>query len=191
MEIPIPGETIFIFILRRGPRCLSCICHCHTMSSHVIIDHILWRLIHCTSPLDSFNLVEFLCQITYHIYGYKNFRLKILWCFNNFFFFQWEFISLAIGNFRNTEQLPSICYHESHVISQHILSPFTSVASFTKEVNPRLAKRSLKTNGRLANRVNFLSKRGPWMSGLCEATFAANLLAAVGSAGAAMSAVNQ
>ena len=28
---------------------------------------------------------------------------------------------------------------------------FTPVASFTKEVNPRLAKRPLKTNGRLAN----------------------------------------
>ena len=28
----------------------------------------------------------------------------------------------------------------------------TPVASFTKEVNPRLAKRPLKTNGRLANR---------------------------------------
>ena len=28
----------------------------------------------------------------------------------------------------------------------------TTVASFTKEVNPRLAKRPLKTNGRLANR---------------------------------------
>ena len=27
-----------------------------------------------------------------------------------------------------------------------------AVASFTKEVNPRLAKRPLKTNGRLANR---------------------------------------
>ena len=27
----------------------------------------------------------------------------------------------------------------------------TPVASFTKEVNPRLAKRPLKTNGRLAN----------------------------------------
>ena len=27
-----------------------------------------------------------------------------------------------------------------------------TVASFTKEVNPRLAKRPLKTNGRLANR---------------------------------------
>ena len=26
-----------------------------------------------------------------------------------------------------------------------------TVASFTKEVNPRLAKRPLKTNGRLAN----------------------------------------
>ena len=30
--------------------------------------------------------------------------------------------------------------------------PQRSVASFTKEVNPRLAKRPLKTNGRLANR---------------------------------------
>ena len=30
---------------------------------------------------------------------------------------------------------------------------FTPVASFTKEVNPRLAKRPLKINGRLANRV--------------------------------------
>ena len=28
----------------------------------------------------------------------------------------------------------------------------TTVGSFTKEVNPRLAKRPLKTNGRLANR---------------------------------------
>ena len=27
------------------------------------------------------------------------------------------------------------------------------VASFTKEVNPQLAKRPLKTNGRLANRL--------------------------------------
>ena len=35
------------------------------------------------------------------------------------------------------------------------------VASFTKEVNPRLAERQLKSNERLANRgVNFLSKRG-------------------------------
>ena len=30
--------------------------------------------------------------------------------------------------------------------------PPVTVASFTKEVNPRLAKRPLKTNGRLANR---------------------------------------
>ena len=29
---------------------------------------------------------------------------------------------------------------------------YLPVASFTKEVNPRLAKRPLKTNGRLANR---------------------------------------
>ena len=36
-----------------------------------------------------------------------------------------------------------------------------SVASFTKEVNPRLAKRPLIFNGRLANRqLNFLSKGG-------------------------------
>ena len=35
----------------------------------------------------------------------------------------------------------------------------TTVASFTKEVNPRLAKRPLKTNGRLANRgLTFLVK---------------------------------
>ena len=45
-----------------------------------------------------------------------------------------------------------------------------SVASFTKEVKPRLAKRPLKINGRLANRsltslVNeaTVSKRGPSM----------------------------
>ena len=37
------------------------------------------------------------------------------------------------------------------------------VASFTKEVNWRLAKRPLKTNGRLANRQSiFVSKRGHW-----------------------------
>ena len=30
--------------------------------------------------------------------------------------------------------------------------PTVQMASFTKEVNPRLAKRPLKTNGRLANR---------------------------------------
>ena len=37
-----------------------------------------------------------------------------------------------------------------------------TVASFTKEVNQRLAKHPLKTNGRLANRswVNFLSRSG-------------------------------
>ena len=37
----------------------------------------------------------------------------------------------------------------------------TSVASFTKEVNPRLTKRPLEINGRLANReLPILSKRG-------------------------------
>ena len=32
------------------------------------------------------------------------------------------------------------------------MSSVSPVASFTKEFNPRLAKRPLKTNGRLANR---------------------------------------
>ena len=41
------------------------------------------------------------------------------------------------------------------VIIDHIFTrilPKLPVASITKEVNPRLAKRPLKTNGRLANR---------------------------------------
>ena len=41
------------------------------------------------------------------------------------------------------------------VINNEILNTLRlerNVASFTKEVNPRLAKRPLKTNGRLANR---------------------------------------
>ena len=38
------------------------------------------------------------------------------------------------------------------LIIPKILQIGTPVASFTKEVNPRLAKRPLKTNGRLANR---------------------------------------
>ena len=32
-----------------------------------------------------------------------------------------------------------------------VVMPWTSLASFTKEVNPRLAKRPLKTSGRFAN----------------------------------------
>ena len=33
-----------------------------------------------------------------------------------------------------------------------VMSPQLTVASFTKEVNPRLAKRPLETNGHLVNR---------------------------------------
>ena len=46
------------------------------------------------------------------------------------------------------------------------------VASFTKEVNPRLAKRPLKTNGRLANReLTSLVKEPPPPSGRHEHNF--------------------
>ena len=48
----------------------------------------------------------------------------------------------------------------------------TSVASFTKEVNQRLAKRPLKTNGRLANRrLTSLVKEatGGWQHKQCSA----------------------
>ena len=55
-----------------------------------------------------------------------------------------------------------IQYHTLNIGCRHVVYDIshqrkrvpinTSVASFTKEVNPRLAKRPLKTNGRLANR---------------------------------------
>ena len=38
------------------------------------------------------------------------------------------------------------------VLDIYIVTHRRPVASFTKEVNPRLAKRSLKTNGLLCNR---------------------------------------
>ena len=54
----------------------------------------------------------------------------------------------------------------------------TSVASFTKEVNPRLAKRPLKTNGRLANRSSPTLllptgwvTLGGWIAGPCHVTW--------------------
>ena len=41
------------------------------------------------------------------------------------------------------------------------------VAAFTKEVNPGLAKRPLKTNGRLVNlKLTSIVKRGHWWIGL-------------------------
>ena len=40
----------------------------------------------------------------------------------------------------------------------------TPVAYFTKEANPRLAKRPLKTNGRLANRLSTRPLEPIWIS---------------------------
>ena len=51
----------------------------------------------------------------------------------------------------------------------NLLSLVAPVASLSKEVNPWLAKRPLKTNGRLANRAfNCLSKRGHWRLSLWQ-----------------------
>ena len=48
------------------------------------------------------------------------------------------------------------------------LSPWTPVTSFTKEVNPRLAKRPLNTNGRLANRwLTYSVKEATGVHPLC------------------------
>ena len=42
-----------------------------------------------------------------------------------------------------------ICHFKWYEVNGVVIR---TVASFTKEVNPRLAKRPLKTNGHLANR---------------------------------------
>ena len=65
----------------------------------------------------------------YCTYIYVNMWFEFVWCQHNIC-------------------MPGKCTY----IQKPIKSAWTPVASFTKEVNPRLAKCPLKTNGRLANR---------------------------------------
>ena len=97
-----------------------------------------------------------------------------------------EYVSTEIlSNFTSFDSM-TLCEFPAQMASNAEMFPFDDVimyywpfvrkihrwpvASFTKKVNPRLAKRPLVFNGRLANRglTSFLSKKGHWWIPLAE-----------------------